>query len=168
MTRDQVVARARSMAQPGFTIEYKLGFGGMDPTKPSPGSRCDCSGFVAWCYGISRKLDHPHYREWNGGWLETSAVAKDARSSTGMFDEIPRELALPGDAVVFGDGPRGIRQGHIGIVTKVDKRGPILVCHCSAGNYKKYGHAIQETNLDVFWAFAAIVARPSWLEFRKT
>lgn len=155
------------MTQPGILIDYLLGAGGMDPKLPMPGRKCDCSGFVAWCYGISRKLDHPHYREWNGGWLETTAVYKDATSQFGMFDTVPRELALPGDAIVFGDRGAG-RHGHIGIVTKVDKLGPVLVCHCSYGNFKKFGHAVQETGPDIFWAYGAVIARPSWVEFRKT
>ncbi len=166
LNRDDVVRRARSMTEPGYKIVYKLGMGGTRPGDAMPGQYCDCSGFIAWCYGISRKLDHPWYKETNGGWLETTAVVRDALSTNGMFDEVPRDQALPGDVIVYGD--RGGYHGHIALVATVDKNGPKTVVHCSKGNYSKYGHAVAETDAGFFFTRPSVVARASWLEFRKS
>lgn len=169
LTRDEVMERARKMTKPGWAIPYKLGRGGMKPGSVTPGVSCDCSGFVAWCYGISRHLDHPLYREFNGGWLETTAVYRDAtKIPGGMFDQIERYLALPGDVMVWPDGQAGVKgQGHIGIVSKVDKDGPVSVIHCSKGNYTDTGHAILETGTGIFDRHNAVIARPLWLESRR-
>ena len=81
-----VLARANSAVGQG--IRYKLGKGGMSPGSPTPASssQCDCTGFVAWCLGFSRKLTEHFYVQFNGGWFETTAVWTDIGSSVGIFE----------------------------------------------------------------------------------
>jgi hypothetical protein len=59
---------------------------------------------------------------------------------------------MPGDLLVYPDS--GGRQGHIGIVTVQDGQGPVLVIHCSSGNFTHTGDAIRETPPLVFSANA--------------
>lgn len=141
MDLQAVIARAEVSVGKG--IRYKLGKGGMNPGSPLPSSAnfCDCSGFVAWCFFMSRKTNQAFYVNQNGGWIETSAVWKDIGSSVGIFE--PLERPKRGAVVVFPDS--GQRQGHIGLVT-----GPNTVIHCSMGNDRRTGDAIQETDMSVF------------------
>jgi hypothetical protein len=140
MVVDAVIARAHSAVGQG--IRYKLGKGGMNPGSPTPaaGGGCDCSGFVAWCLGFSRKLDEAFYRNFNGGWFETTAVWTDIGSSVGLFDEVTKR---PGAVIVYPDADGG--QGHIGILIDATH-----VAHCSKGNDTRTGDAIQVTGLTVF------------------
>jgi cell wall-associated NlpC family hydrolase len=113
MTAQEILERAaRSI---GHGTIYKLGQGGFSPASPHPWNsrgECDCSGFVAWCLGVSRHTDHPWYSQQNGGWLETTAIARDARlAGAGMFDLVPWEQARPADLLVYGDW--GGHQGHV-------------------------------------------------------
>ena len=157
MTAQEAVDRARSAVAGGAI--YKLGKGGFDPMSAKPWNRvfeCDCSGFVSWCLGVSRKTDNPWYVDFNGGWFETSAIVRDAKSVFGVFTEIPRADALPGDLLVWGD--RDGQQGHVGIVT-----GPTTIIHCSKGNFQNTKDAIRETQQGVFTSNRAIAARCAWI-----
>lgn len=166
MKATEVVSRARSAI--GHGCVYQLGKGGMHPENlqpwpPSmPNLGCDCSGFVAWCLGVSRSLakNHPHYEF--GGWFETSAVARDAKSEFGFVNEVLWTLAQPGDILVWGDHDG--HQGHIGIVSEADATGPTRVVHCSKGNWRTTGDAIQETDVAIFKANGAIAAEVAWVE----
>ena len=135
-----VMARAHAAAAQG--IRYKLGKGGMNPGSPTPGSggQCDCSGFVAWCLGMSRQTNEHFYRQFNGGWIETTAVWTDIGSSVGIFSNVQKR---PGAIVVYPDANG--REGHIGII--ID---PSHVMHCSKGNDTQYGNAIRITSLTLF------------------
>lgn len=153
MKLSEVVARARSAI--GSHTKYALGKGGFSPNSPHPWSavgECDCSGFVAWCLGISRRADNPWYKRQNGGWVETSAIVRDAQSPYGFFDEVDWTKARPGMVVVYGDTRQGgrTRQGHVGVVSAVDAGGPIQAIHCSMGNHRR-GDAIQETAVAPLW-----------------
>jgi cell wall-associated NlpC family hydrolase len=159
MKRSVVVARAKAVI--GLPTIYELGKGGFTASKPTPGSKCDCSGFVAWVLGVSRKTNNPYYKNQNGGWFETSAVFKDATNTMGMVDKVEINAVKPGDLVVWPDG--GGRQGHIGIVSVVEGL-PKMVIHCSTGNYRKTGDAIQETPVDIFLNNNAIFAKVGWVE----
>ena len=159
MTPLQAVKRARSAI--GVPTVYMLGRGGTNPDFKEPGGsahRCDCSGAIAWFLGVNRKTDHPFYAKYNGGWLETSAITRDATlPHVGLFDTVPWEEARLGDLLVYGD--KGGHQGHVGMVSEIgpDWR-PALVIHCSAGNYRRTGDAIQETSPAVFLS-KGIIAR---------
>jgi hypothetical protein len=140
MQVEAVLARANAAVSQG--IRYKLGRGGMNPGSPTPGSdgECDCSGFVAWCLGMSRQTSDLFYVHFNGGWIETSAVWNDVGASTGIFDPATRRA---GAVVVYPDANH--HEGHIGILIDADH-----VVHCSKGNDTQFGNAIQITPLTVF------------------
>jgi hypothetical protein len=135
-----VLARAHAAVSQG--IHYGLGKGGMDPgsSTPASGGLCDCSGFVAWCLGMSRHTTDKFYVHFNGGWIETTAVWTDMGVSTGIFDNAAKQ---PGAVVVYPD--ENGHEGHIGII--VDDHS---VVHCSHGNDTSYGNAVQITPLTVF------------------
>src|SRR3990172_4658355 len=140
----EIVTRARSVI--ASNCIYALGKGGFDPASPFPWNskgECDCSGYVAWCLEVSRHTDHPWYKSQNGGWLETSAIARDCKTPYGMFDAVPWEAARPGDLLVYRDSNGS--QGHVGIVTSVLEDGPGAVIHSSKGPFTRSGDAIAET-----------------------
>lgn len=146
MNVEQLLKRARKFSDGPCT--YRLGKGGRDGKAAQPmdaAGGLDCSGFVSWCLGINRKTDNPLYKKLNGGWIETSAVWKDASIyTTGLFRQIKE--AKPGCIVVYPDS--GGRQGHIGIVSLVVGGAASTVIHCSSSNKK--GAAIQITTPNVF------------------
>lgn len=140
MQAASVLARAQGAMSLG--IRYELGKGGMNPGSPTPGAngQCDCSGFVAWCFSMSRKTTEHFYVNFNNGWIETSAVWADIGSSAGIFEPIAKR---PGAIIVFPDSNGS--QGHIGIL--VDNT---HVVHCSKGNDTATGNAIRVTSLSPF------------------
>jgi cell wall-associated NlpC family hydrolase len=162
LTRDAVVARARSATGKGTV--YSLGEGGREPALPTPGHRCDCSGFAAWCVGVDRYLPNDDLKNLMPGeaWFETSTLARDARSPFGFVAEVPWLAALPGDLLVYPD--RSGHQGHVGVVATVDHAGPLSVVHCSLGNFHHTNDAIRETPVELFRLAGAIVARVAWVQ----
>jgi cell wall-associated NlpC family hydrolase len=168
---DAIVTRARSAI--GRSTRYVLGRGGMKPDTPHPADDeggCDCSGFAAWALGISRWIreGHPLLGRFDGSWFETSAVVRNARLPGGPLAPVEWSAARPGCLIVYGDRklPTGrTSQGHIGVVTEADGSGPLAVCHCSSGNWKRTEDAIQETPVEAFWMMSgARVVYPAWLE----
>lgn len=168
MTGKDVVTKARSVVAKGCW--YGLGKGGMRPHDPHPwdsAHKCDCSGFVAWCLGVSRQTDDPWYKSFNGGWFETTAIARDCETPYGHFALVTRPHAQPGDLLVYGDykGSDGkTRQGHVGVCSEVDGKGPTKVIHCSRGNERKTGDAIQETDVTWWNVAGGVIARCAWVE----
>lgn len=155
-----ILDRARQAC--AIPTKYVLGKGGMKPTREVPGNsegQCDCSGFVSWCLGISRQTTNPFYRQLNGGWIETTAVAADALKPGGVFVKV--EQPAPGDIIVWGDRRVNGRhtQGHIGVISAVEDGRATRVIHCSSGNFRRTGQAVQETSADVFHRNGAICAR---------
>ena len=162
LSLDDVLARAASSLGRKVPIRYKLGTGGRDPDLDSPEGPdgcCDCSGFVCWALGISRRTDHPWYRRFNGGWINTDSIVADAKADVGFFARLTRPQV--GSLVVFDAGKK---IGHVGIVaavkpTAATRNKPpqlrevldnVLVIHCSSGNQRSAGKAIQKTNGRVF------------------
>ena len=90
-------------------------------------------------YGPPNSADR-FYVNFNGGWIETTAVWTDVGSSTGIFDPTTRR---PGAVVVYPDANG--HEGHIGILIDAEH-----VVHCSKGNDTQFGNAIQITPLTVF------------------
>lgn len=143
------VARARSAVHKG--VKYGLGKGGNLPNAATPadGGLCDCSGFaLAWVFYLAR-------RPKNGrpGWLETTAVARDATGAQKTWVAIERPIA--GCAVVYGD--HGGEQGHCAVVTDAtfDAKGRVATLHgvdCSSGRSRATGEAINERDLSFFIA----------------
>jgi cell wall-associated NlpC family hydrolase len=135
----------------GQGTQYKLGYGGMKPDAPTPAANggCDCSGFICWALGISRKTTHPFYVDFIGGWIATESIFADAQKPVGFFERI--DVAKPGALVVYPD--KGGHQGHVAIVSEVGPgagvKGVTKIIHCSKGNGAN-GDAIQETAATVF------------------
>lgn len=161
MTREQIVARARSAI--GHGCKYKLGQGGMKPYRTVPWDdeqECDCSGFFMWGFNLSRFQPERV-------WYDTTKIVADARAGPppGLFISVEWLEAQPGDGLAWPDRvshdaeqqPKH-HEGHCGIVTEVGA-GPLKVVHCSLGNWKKFSDAIQETDATIFASNRAIVAR---------
>jgi cell wall-associated NlpC family hydrolase len=149
MTVTELLQRARSAI--GHKVKYRLGAGGIDPNSPTPASidnACDCSGFVYWCLGISRKTDHPLYVRFNGGWINTDAIVHDANQPTGLF--FPLDEPKVGCLWVFPSRRPKRPYGHVGIVSAVRNGKVTKVIHCAASNFRRYGDAIRETPPTVF------------------
>jgi hypothetical protein len=150
-TRADALLRARSALRSGT---YGLGKGGRRPKHRFPWDTgdsarlVDCSGFVSGCVGVDRYQPHGI----SGEWIETSAVYRDAIGEQRMFRRVKKPQA--GDLIVYPDRNGG--QGHIGIISRVDGGLPSLVIHCSKGNQRKHGTAIQETDARVFTNNGAI------------
>jgi hypothetical protein len=162
VTRIEVVERARSVI--GMKCKYALGKGGFYPENPVPWNsrkECDCTGFAAWVYGVSRKTDNPWYVKQNGGWFETSAIYRDATCEYGFVEQVLGD-PQPGDLIVYPDS--GGEQGHIGIVSRVEEGAVIAVVHCSSSSYRREGDAIQETPPGLFLRSGALVAKVAWME----
>jgi len=141
-----MLARARSAA--GKKTIYELGKGGMKPTAAHPGSHCDCSGYVSWVLGFSRMTDHPTYKSFNGGWVNTDAIVHDANVATGFFTKL--DTPKRGCLIVYPSSKStGVKIGHVGIVTEVSGGKATKVIHCSSGNSKR-GDAIAETGPEVW------------------
>lgn len=164
MTNDELIARARSVVGKG--CRYQMGHGGYQPGRDVPWDNemmCDCSGFVpSWVFMAPRHIDHPFYQQFNHGWVDTTAIVRDAKSTSGFFTEVPLEAARPGDLIVYGtikreDGTK--RQGHVGLITEVVAGRPSKAVHCSHGNERRFADAIQETSAGLWLATDGIVAR---------
>jgi hypothetical protein len=152
-----IVSRARH-ALDHSKARYKLGAGGAKGTAALPESSlgfCDCSGFVAWCLGESRKTANPFYAAFNGGWLETTGIYRDGQTGEGLFTKVLSPEA--GDILVWPDA--GGKQGHIGVITNVNGTKATRIIHCSRSNDTATGRAIRETNADVFYQKGAIAVR---------
>lgn len=167
MTPEEVLERAKSVIAKG--CKYKLGAGGMRPGDPAPWNtarQCDCSGFAAWCLGHSRVVDDPWYKSQNGGWIETSAIVRDCETPYGFFAAVDRKYARVGDLLVYGDykdGSGNLIQGHVGVCSDVGTKGPLMVIHCSSGNFKRTQDAIRETDTKWWDLAGGIVARCAWV-----
>lgn len=163
MTNDELIARARSVVGKG--CRYGLGHGGYHPEFDHPWDNemlCDCSGFVAWVLQVNRHLDHPWYKQQNGGWLETTAIVRDCATPFGFFTQVPAADARPGDLIVYGDHANADgtkRQGHVGLIATVGAQGPATAVHCSRGNERRFADAIAETGAGLWLVAGGIVAR---------
>lgn len=144
LTNSAAIRKARSVIN--SRIVYKLGSGGMHPesTLPSNDGNCDCSGFLCWVLGFSRKTTAPFYAKF-GGWIFTDSIAEDIYSRLGIFERL--QFPEEGCVVVYS---AGAKIGHVGLVSVVTNNLMKKVIHCSSGNSRNYGAAIQETNSDVF------------------
>lgn len=150
------VARVRGVTRQG--IRYKLARGGKSPRAALPGLPgdpaadesigCDCSGFAAWGFGLSRgPLPNPP-----PAWFETTQIYRDATGPRRMFRQISEPV--PGCLVVYPD--RDGHQGHVGIVTET---APALRgVDCSSSRSSAIGEAITERGFEFFKDKGAIFA----------
>lgn len=157
----------------GDYIKYRLGAGGMLPGNESPASIiegsawCDCSGFVSWCFSISRRREGYNKAGSVEGYINTDAMVEDAFGIKGktpaseVFErvEVPKE----GDAVVYRGrfaGNKRVAVGHTGIVSFVPEDfNPkvaadwerLKVVHCNAATSRAGSGAIAETAGGLFY-----------------
>lgn len=148
MTRAESLAKALSAVGQGTVYDISQGI---------VGKACSCSRFIAWALDTPVVVNLPLYRRWNGGWFETTAIYRDAKSELGLFTEVPSGECQPGDLLVWPDSVG--KQGHVGMVTAVADGHPTKVVHCSRGNWRRTGDAVRETDTTAFAAHQAIVAR---------
>ncbi len=153
----EVILRALGACGMG---DYSLGAGDYYPEDPddpfADGYLCDCSGFAAFAYRYRRK--QPGYAD-GWGWVNTDSMICDAltRQEWWRVTRVPQ----PGDLVVYGARYKRrlltkkmyrSRIGHVGVLVDVPTDKPwnwknIKAAHCSAGNERRFGHAIAVTDI---------------------
>lgn len=133
----KVVHRALSVEGRGV---YRLGAGGRDPSEPTPldaAGRCDCSGFLCWCWCEPRRDSADGEDEIAGEWIWTDGLYRDARGPQRFGREIAAPHVQPGDALVYRGNLPGQRIGHCAVV--IDRPAvvrcfaDVTVIHCHAG-----------------------------------
>lgn len=147
LNRATVVARALSGVGSSTTYTMKdMSSAPLEAERwPEKGMRIDCSGFIAWCLRMPRRVRHPLYQKVNGGWFETTALYRDGMDQTGYFGKV--DTARSGSLLVYPD--RAGVEGHVGVVIEATGdgiKGVVSVVHCSSGNFRKTGKAIQQTD----------------------
>ena len=133
---------ARALSAVGKNTRYKLGAGGYSPEAPHPGRDCDCSGFVSWVIGFSRR-----HKFGSSSWISTSDIVRDAQGKQALFQVLPGPEV--GAIVVYGDS--GGKQGHCGIITRIED-GKLFGVDCSGSSYRRKKDAIQERDFSFFVA----------------
>lgn len=145
---------SRALSQVGKLV-YKLGKGGYNPLSeyaapltfglakgkllPVRARFCDCSGFVAWCLGRSRKPDAKF--RW---WLSTDSIYHDAKHGQNLFVEIPKTEAKAGDLLVYPDylDAKGVaRQGHVAFIVDPLTR-ELIDCSSTYGCSRRDGRGM--------------------------
>ncbi len=111
---------------------------------------CDCSGFVCWALGFSRKAPAPAPYTTADGWIFTGSIWADATGPGARFQRIDR--ARPGALVVYPAQDSGEDYGHVAIVVEADAAGrATLIAHCSKANMLSAPYdAIKITPPDAF------------------
>lgn len=143
-------------------VAYKLGKGGFGWFEDEAIEACDCSGFVAICLGRSRNATGKGDL---GGleWVESTQLCNDGEGAQELVVDVGSAIPAtcrPGDIVAYPD--RNGRQGHVGIVVKVEKDRIITVDCSSSGD--KSGSAIQMRDRTDLWRKKwARCLRPAWL-----
>lgn len=165
-TVDEVLSRARS--QVGLAIRYRLGGGaaraGRHTSADAKGT-CDCSAFACWALGIDKQGSYPFLVspgqpvEPGNQWYGTDNIWNDSvHIAVGLFSRI--DAPAPGCLILYPrqrlSGKKST-PGHVGVVTSVGANGALSVLHCSSGNFKRSGDAIQETDDTVFRGKAGLV-----------
>lgn len=168
-----VLERARSVI--GLGILYRLGKGGYDPGAAVPGARMvdvlpprvyrglDCSGFVAWCCGISRDpgrnkknpaLAAMPISRWPR-WVESTNIWADVTGPQTAWQLVDLRDLHPGDVLVYPDFKNALgqhREGHVAIVADPTRR---TIVDCSSSQSKAHGQAVAERPGDFFWQRSA-------------
>ncbi len=135
-SREQTLARAQ--AGLGRKTIYQLGEGGWADGIAGPlAPKCDCSGFVCWALGVPRELPPG-----SNHWLNTDGIWA---GGTGLFHEVPRHEAAPGDLLVH-PSDSDHRHGHIGVILEVEAGISMKLLHCSRHNHSTTGDAVRVTS----------------------
>lgn len=126
-----------------------MGINTADPDLHLPA--CDCTGFVCWALGFSRRAPSAASYTTPDGWIYTNSIWNDAMGPGTRFKRLER--ARPGCLVVYpSDRAAGLHYGHVAIVVEVDARGRAThIVHCSKDNVLSAPHdAIKVTPPDPF------------------
>lgn len=110
---------------------------------------CDCSGFVCWALGFSRKApERAPYTSVDGS-IYTDSIWHDAKGAGVRFQRL--QAALPGALIVYPSG-NGEDYGHVAVVVEVDEQGRATqIIHCSKANAVATPHdAIKLTSPEPF------------------
>lgn len=137
-------------------VKYKLGRGGFAWLSDDIGDLCDCSGFICWALGLSRKPSPIG----GGVWWSTDSIRADALGDQAVFRRV--EPGSRPALVVYGDYRRGgaVRQGHIGFVVDPDTWEGY---DCSSSQSRRRGQAITCRDLSFFGRRASTVwCVPVW------
>lgn len=116
---------------------------GLDLTDPAlVVPACDCSGFVCWALGISRRIQAGGLST-QDQWITTDTIWADATGGGAQFRRL--DVPIRGCLVVYPQQGSGERYGHVGLVTAVDAHSRATeVIHCSAAHFAMAPHdAIQ-------------------------
>jgi hypothetical protein len=158
MTAAELIARARSAI--GRGIKYKLGAGGLSPKSELPSNadgECDCSGLSCWAVGLSRMTKHPLYllyankmRDTEYAWINTDSMYYDGFKRMSGYFELLQHARIGALILYPGDAKRKL-VGHVGIVSASDGSKATKVIHCSSGNFRSGGDAVQETSPALFY-----------------
>lgn len=124
-------------------VRYKLGRGGFGWLSEEIGDQCDCSGFVCWALGLSRKPSPIG----GGVWWSTDSIRADAIGEQTVFRQV--EPGSQPAFVVYGDYRRGgaVRQGHVGFVVDPQE---FSGYDCSSSQSRRHGQAITYRDLSFF------------------
>lgn len=134
-------------------VAAAMGIDTADPDLHLPA--CDCTGFVCWALGFSRRAPAATSYTTPDGWIYTNSIWKDAIGPGNRFTRLAR--ARPGCLVVYpSDRAAGLNYGHVAIVVDVDAQGRATrIVHCSKANVLSEPHdAIKVTGPDPFEAQA--------------
>ncbi len=154
MTGEVLIARGRSAIGKG--VVYGLGKGGLWPLDKLPCRSsaklvngvaktalwCDCSGFVAWVLGRSRKDS----KDWPW-WLSTDSVYDDAKDDGKHVLFTKLDKAEPGCLAVYSDWKDADGTHHEGHIAVVSDPALHLVIDCSSSQ-----NGIAEHAQPVFWS----------------
>ncbi|MES2529395.1 MAG: CHAP domain-containing protein [Pseudomonadota bacterium] len=105
---------------------------------------CDCSGYVCWALGISRRIKGADGRDL---WINTDSIWDDATGPGLQFQKIDR--AIEGCLVVYPKPEPGSGEnfGHVGLVIQVDPDGHAThIAHCAASNFTEAPHDAIKVN----------------------
>lgn len=93
---------------------------------------CDCSGFVCWALGFSRKAPAKAPYTADDGSIYTDSIWHDAKGAGVRF--MSMAAARPGGLIVYPSG-NGERYGHVAIIVQADAQGRATqVIDCSKAN----------------------------------
>lgn len=125
----------RAAESVGHGTRYGLGRGGFDPKSRVPwdsSHRCDCSGFVAWCCGVSRDRRGTWWtrllRWQRSPWFESSNIVKDAKAGGGVFALLDRPQ--PGAILAYGDSNG--HQGHVALCVSGTRWSDCEIIDCAS------------------------------------
>lgn len=143
---DGDIVRRAKLALHHKTI-YKLGAGGRNPSAPFPWDEdheCDCTGFLAHCWGMHRDLSVNRKVHIQSDYLvlESRKPASQSAVVKLKFPEIGCGIVYPGKwtggKLLWGNR---ISAGHAAVYI-----GKSEIIDCASGSYRRTGDAITKRN----------------------